>query len=141
MASNWYTAQIMLYKSQLNPAADSGKLPISQDEYLLKVGKLMSLPILREKAPDWLHVAVEHLSKPDAADAQQRLQEALADAAAAYERGQEALAEGDFATYGETQDDLVAALQRAEAAANELGLDSSAVVPEIPGASASGPLP
>ena len=76
-----------------------------------------------------------------AADAQQRLQEALADAAAAYERGQEALAEGDFATYGETQDDLVAALQRAEAAANELGLDSSAVVPEIPGASASGPLP
>ena len=72
MASNWYTAQIMLYKSQLNPAADSGKLPISQDEYLLKVGKLMSLPILREKAPDWLHVAVEHLSKPDPAEAQQR---------------------------------------------------------------------
>jgi len=76
-----------------------------------------------------------------AADAQQRLQEALADAAAAYERGQEALAEGDFATYGETQDDLIAALQRAEAAANELGLDSTAVVPEVPGASASGPLP
>ena len=72
IASSWYTAQIMLYKSQLNPAADSGKPPISKDEYLMKVGKLMTLPILREKAPDWLHVAVEHLSKPDPADDQRR---------------------------------------------------------------------
>jgi uncharacterized membrane protein (UPF0182 family) len=71
------------------------------------------------------------------AQVQQRLQQALADAGAAYERGQQALAEGDFATYGETQDDLFAALQRAEAAANQLGIDESAAVPDLSGGSAS----
>jgi len=66
MTSNWYTAQIMLYKTQL------AKVEISKEEYLVKVGRLMNLPILREKAPDWLHAAVQHLSKPDPADVQQR---------------------------------------------------------------------
>ena len=40
------------------------------------------------------------------ATAQQQLENALADAAAAYERGQEALATGDFAAYGEAQQEL-----------------------------------
>ena len=57
MASNWYTAQIMLYKTQLS------KTQISKEEYLAKVVKLMTLPILREKAPDWLHAAVDHLTE------------------------------------------------------------------------------
>jgi hypothetical protein len=52
MASNWYTAQLLLYKTQLNPPATSRKEAITKEEYLIKVGKLMSLPILREKAPD-----------------------------------------------------------------------------------------
>ena len=66
MASDWYTVQIMLYRTQL------AKEQISKEEYLLKVGKLMNLPILREKAPDWLHEAVLHLSKSDPADVHQR---------------------------------------------------------------------
>ena len=72
------------------------------------------------------------------AQTQQRLQQALADAGAAYDRGQQALAEGDFATYGQAQDDLFAALQRAEAAANQLGLNETAAVPDLSGGSASG---
>ena len=72
MASNWYTAQIVLYKTKLNPPATSGKQAITKEEYLLKVGKLMSLPILREKAPDWLNCAIQHLSKGDPKDPQGR---------------------------------------------------------------------
>jgi hypothetical protein len=71
-ASNWDTAQIVLYKTQLNPPATSGKQAITKTEYLIKVGKLMSLPILREKAPDWLNCAIEHLSKADPKDLQDR---------------------------------------------------------------------
>jgi hypothetical protein len=37
----------------MNPPTTSGKEPIKKEEYLIKVGKLMSLPILREKATDW----------------------------------------------------------------------------------------
>jgi hypothetical protein len=78
MASNWYTAQILLYKTQLNPPATSGKQAITKEEYLIKVGKLMSLPILREKAPDLkgkgarLNSAIQHLCKPDPQDSQGR---------------------------------------------------------------------
>ena len=97
MASNWYTAQILLYKmmmmmpficsyrnkneptaiypslgTQLNPPATSGKQAITKEEYLIKVGKLMSLPILREKATDWLNSAIQHLCKPDPQDSQGR---------------------------------------------------------------------
>jgi uncharacterized membrane protein (UPF0182 family) len=64
------------------------------------------------------------------ATAQQQLENALADAAAAYERGQEALATGDFAAYGEAQQDLAAALERAQAAAAELGLAAPPATPE-----------
>jgi uncharacterized protein len=64
------------------------------------------------------------------ATAQQQLESALADAAAAYERGQEALATGDFAAYGEAQQDLAAALERAQAAAEELGLAAPPATPE-----------
>jgi uncharacterized membrane protein (UPF0182 family) len=55
--------------------------------------------------------------------AEQRLQQALADASAAYQNGQEALAAGDFAAYGQAQEDLLDALDRAEQAASELGLE------------------
>jgi hypothetical protein len=72
MASNGYTAQILLYKTQLNPPATSGKQAITKEEYLIKVRKLMSLPILREKAPDWLNSAIQHLCKPDPQDSQGR---------------------------------------------------------------------
>jgi hypothetical protein len=72
-----------------------------------------------------------------AASAEERLQQALADADAAYQAGQQALAQGDFAAYGEAQDDLVAALARAQAAADELGLESSALVPDTDGENAS----
>ena len=74
-------------------------------------------------------------------DAQQRLQAALADANAAYNDGQQALAQGDFAAYGRAQDDLLAALQRAEAAANELGLNELPTAPDLEGGSASAALP
>ena len=66
MASNWYTAQIMLYNTQMK------QMKITKEQYLVKVAKLMYLPILREKAPDWLHAAVEHLAKPDPADVHRR---------------------------------------------------------------------
>jgi hypothetical protein len=55
-------------------------------------------------------------------DAQARLTAALEDASAAYARGEAALAAGDFAAYGEAQNDLAEALARAERAAAELGL-------------------
>ena len=67
----------------------------------------------------------------NASDAQQRLEAALEDASAAYDVGQQALAQGDFAAYGEAQDDLLAALQRAEAAANELGLNEFPAIPDV----------
>jgi hypothetical protein len=75
MASNWYTTHIVvivLYKTQLNPPTTSGKQAITKEEYLIKAGKLMSLPILREKAPDWLNCAIQHLCKPDPQDSQGR---------------------------------------------------------------------
>jgi hypothetical protein len=68
MASNWYTTQILLYKTQLNPPDTSGKQTITKEEYLIKVGNLMSLPILREKAADWFNSAIQHLCKPDPQD-------------------------------------------------------------------------
>ena len=75
------------------------------------------------------------------ADAQVRLQQALEDADAAYQQGQQALAQGDFAAYGQAQDDLVAALERAQAAADELGLNELAAPPDLEGESASLSLP
>ncbi len=77
----------------------------------------------------------------NASDTQQRLQAALEDANAAYDAGQQALAQGDFAAYGEAQDDLLAALQRAEAAANELGLNEIPAIPAPEGGSASSAVP
>lgn len=56
---------------------------------------------------------------PDA-DAQQRLTDALADAGAALTAGQEALAAGDWAAYGEAQEQLQTALEAAIAAEAEL---------------------
>ncbi len=64
------------------------------------------------------------------ADAQQRLTEALDDAAAAYADGQAALAANDFAAYGEAQQALRQALDRAIAAADELGLPVPTVPPD-----------
>ena len=61
---------------------------------------------------------------PDAVEAEARLRQALEDASAAYQAGQDALASGDFAAYGRAQTDLQAALQRAEEAAAELGIDA-----------------
>src|SRR5690606_18171292 len=49
------------------------------------------------------------------------LAQALEDAAAAYEDGQTALREGDFAAYGEANERLKEALDRAEAAAGDGG--------------------
>ena len=56
------------------------------------------------------------------ASAQQRLTQALDDASAAYKAGQAALAQGDFAGYGQAQQALQNALNRAQKAAQELGL-------------------
>ena len=53
---------------------------------------------------------------------QEELADALEEASAAYEDGQAALAEGDFAGYGQAQQRLEDALQRAADAAAELGL-------------------
>ena len=58
----------------------------------------------------------------DDLDAEQRLQQALADASAAYQDGQDALADGDFAAYGQAQQQLLDALERAQQAADELGI-------------------
>ena len=68
MANNWYSAQLMLYKSRRNPPAGSDKVGISRQDYLVKVAKLMTLPTLRERAVVWLEAAVKHLLKPDPKD-------------------------------------------------------------------------
>ena len=68
MASNWYSAQLMLYKPPRNPPAGSDKVGISREDYLVKVAKLMTLPILRERAVVWLDEAVKHILKPDPKD-------------------------------------------------------------------------
>jgi hypothetical protein len=57
---------------QLNPPESSGKQAISKEEFLVKIGKLISLSILREKAPDWLNGAIQHLRKGDRTDPQGR---------------------------------------------------------------------
>jgi uncharacterized membrane protein (UPF0182 family) len=57
---------------------------------------------------------------PATLDARGRLDQALADAQAAIQEGQDALAEGDFAAYGEAQDRLQDALERAVQADSEL---------------------
>ena len=67
---------------------------------------------------------------PNESNAQQRLTQALEDATAAYEDGQAALADGDFAAYGEAQQALQQALDRAIAAAEELGLAAPTVPPD-----------
>jgi uncharacterized membrane protein (UPF0182 family) len=56
------------------------------------------------------------------ASAQQRLVAALDAARKAYEDGQQALQDGDFAAYGAAQQRLKKALERADAAAAELGI-------------------
>ncbi len=58
-------------------------------------------------------------------DAAAQLAAALADAQAAYTAGQAALAKGDFAAYGQAQDALGAALDRAAAAQRRLGVTPS----------------
>ena len=52
--------------------------------------------------------------------AQQALDTALTKAQQAIEAGQDALADGDFAAYGQAQDDLAAALEDAVAASRRL---------------------
>jgi uncharacterized membrane protein (UPF0182 family) len=66
--------------------------------------------------------------------AQGRLQQALSDASTAYQDGQDALAAGDFAAYGKAQQELLDALQRAQQAADELGIK----VPTVDGQSDNG---
>jgi uncharacterized membrane protein (UPF0182 family) len=66
--------------------------------------------------------------------AQQRLQQALSDASDAYQSGQDALAAGDFAAYGRAQQDLLDALQRAQQAADQLGVK----VPSVGGSNVGG---
>ena len=51
---------------------------------------------------------------------EEQLANALSAAESAYERGQEALAEGDFGAYGEAQEDLKKALDRAASAQRDL---------------------
>jgi uncharacterized membrane protein (UPF0182 family) len=57
--------------------------------------------------------------------AQQQLQQALAEAQAAYDEGQAALKSGNFAAYGQAQQKLAAALQRASQAEQRLAASSS----------------
>jgi uncharacterized membrane protein (UPF0182 family) len=59
------------------------------------------------------------------AEPAQDLARALAQAQSAYEQGQRALAEGDFAAYGEAQEALKAALDRAEQAQQQLAESGS----------------
>ena len=47
--------RVRRYKMQFNPPESSGKQAISKEEFLVKIGKLINLSILREKAPDWLN--------------------------------------------------------------------------------------
>ncbi len=72
--------------------------------------------------------------------AQEQLVQALRDAEQAYADGQAALRAGDFTAYGAAQDRLEAALERADAAAQELGVapPSDTVTPgESPSPSAT----
>lgn len=62
----------------------------------------------------------EPTAEPGSGDARADLRAALQDARAAIQDGQAALADGDFAAYGEAQDALAAALERALAAEAEI---------------------
>ena len=61
--------------------------------------------------------------------AEQRLTKALADADAALKASEEALAEGDFAAYGEAQDDLRDAVDRAIEAQRQIARTTDEVEP------------
>ncbi len=65
---------------------------------------------------------------------QQELAEALIDANAAYEDGQEALRNNDFTAYGEAQERLKSALDRAAAAQSRLGGDEAPPTAKTPDA-------
>jgi uncharacterized membrane protein (UPF0182 family) len=82
-------------------------------------------------------------TKPATSGAQADLQQALRDAGQAMKDSDAALKAGDFAAYGQAQNRLKAAIQRALAAEAELGKTSSPTAPAAPPASPSptGPSP
>jgi uncharacterized membrane protein (UPF0182 family) len=74
-------------------------------------------------------------------DAKAELKAALDEANAAIKAGQEALAKGDFAAYGEQQNKLSAALQKAIDAEAKLGIDGGSPTPGATTAPTSTPTP
>ena len=59
LASLWYTARM----KTLNEMRSKETSSISAEDYQSRVSKLMSVVILRNKAPEWLWLAVENISK------------------------------------------------------------------------------
>ena len=59
LASLWYAAHLRL----LNKSQNAQKSSISAEDYHVRVSKLMSVGILRNKAPEWLWSAVQRISK------------------------------------------------------------------------------
>ena len=59
LASLWYGARM----KALNQMRSNETSSISTDDYQSRVSKLMSVVILRNKAPEWLWLAVQHVSK------------------------------------------------------------------------------
>jgi uncharacterized membrane protein (UPF0182 family) len=66
------------------------------------------------------------------ADPSTALTQALEAAGAAFQRGEEALAAGDFAAYGQAQDDLKSALDRAAGLQSDASGQPAATVPDAP---------
>ena len=77
-------------------------------------------------------------TEPGGADQNAALTQALADAQAAIEAAQQALAAGDFTAYGQAQDDLRDAIDRAVAAQRAGGTTSSPSPTPTPSPEASG---
>ena len=59
LASLWYAARMKALNQMRNNETSS----ISTEDYQSRVSKLMSVVILRNKAPEWLWLAVQHISK------------------------------------------------------------------------------
>ena len=59
LASLWYTARM----KALNEMRSKETSSISSEDYQSRVSKLMSVVMLRNKTPEWLWLAVEHISK------------------------------------------------------------------------------
>ena len=72
----------------------------------------------------------EEPSSPGQQEAQQALDTALTKAQQAIKDGQDALAKGDFAAYGQAQEQLAAALEDAVAASRRLAGESATASPD-----------